>query len=61
MIFPFLVIFDMTGVKGANFVIGQSLQVPNTTTLAVPNTVIPLTAHAEKSKKFNGMNFKAWK
>ncbi|XP_074347537.1 uncharacterized protein LOC141686398 [Apium graveolens] len=34
--------------------------VPNAATLVVPNTAVPVTAHAEKPVKFSGLDFKTW-
>ena len=55
----------MAGVDGASLsgdgrVTVETVQVPNTATLAVPNTAVPVTAHAEKPEKFSGLNFKRW-
>ena len=53
----------MTGVDGASLSGDRRVTaeaVPNTATLAVPNTAVPVTAHAEKPEKFSGLNFKRW-
>lgn len=59
-----LLISDMTGgvdgasLSGDGHVTAEA--VPNMATLVVPNTAVPVTAHAEKPEKFSGLNFKRW-
>ncbi|XP_074342234.1 uncharacterized protein LOC141679709 [Apium graveolens] len=51
----------MTGVDGASLSGDKTAKaVPNAATLVVPNTVVPVTAHAEKPVKFSGLDFKTW-
>ena len=52
---------DGTSLFGERRVTAEAVQVSNTMTLAMPNTAVQVTAHAEKLEEFSGLNLKRWK